>query len=173
MDTTKVWGLLINGHLNGWIKHRHKPSESTDISTKFVFAHRVQKKVNRHKCKCAHQYIFYSGVLWSFSALIQSTFSLGAPWSPIHAAHCRWRSGRSGLDAPVLTDEACKASGMTPSTGKSAALAPLLKHSSHHLSCWVLQRATIVPPSTPIRSCRFRRGVARRHLQSSSVSPGL
>lgn len=119
-------------------------------------------------------FLFYSGVLWSFSAVIQSTFSLGAPWSPIHAPHRRrWRSGRSGLDAPLLTDEACKASGMTLSTGKSAALAPLLKHSSHHLSCWALQRATIVPPSTPIRSCRFRREVARRHLQSSSVSPGL
>ncbi|KAI9518413.1 hypothetical protein NQZ68_037976 [Dissostichus eleginoides] len=74
-------------------------------------------------------------------------------------------SGQPGLETPLLTGQACEASGMTLSMGKVQ-----LYHrcsNIHHttFSCRELQRETIAPPSTPIRSCRFGKKVAERQRQ--------
>lgn len=73
-----------------------------------------------------------------------------------------------GSDSPLLAAKACEASGITLSTGKRAALSPLLKHSSHDHCCNTLLRGeddTASVYSHPA-SFRFGKTVAERQLQS-------
>lgn len=169
MEKTEVWGLLINGHLQGWIKHQLRPSMSTCIRTKFVSVLCQKEKKGQASmwtCTSTHKHLLSH--VCNGAALYFHRRPLPPKLPEAPSIQPTVGGKDQGGQACTLSPPDWRGVWSLwhdSQHGKSAALSLLLKHSSHSFSCSELQRETIAPPSTPIWRCRFRQKVAGKQLQ--------